>query len=246
MGNDVGIRPETDLQGFLQDLVVASAGLDDFLEGFVEATSAAPGFEPHDTTTSVALLRPRAHPLLVGSTRDARRLARLEVHLHDGPSVRAAASGRTVGVPDFSFAGEDPLFGSAALRHGVRSALSTPIAVQGPERAVITYYSSRPSSFTDEHRCAAERFAAAGATSVGLALRLARLRDRADHLAAAMESRTTIDLAAGVMMAQNRCSQEEAIEILRAASSARNMKLRELARNVLTSTVDAPVSTHFD
>lgn len=246
MGDDVGLHQATDLQGSLQDLVVVSAGLDDFLEGLIEATCAASAPGSEDTATSVALLRPRTHAVLVGSTRDARRLAQLEIHLHDGPSLRAAATGRTVEVPDFSFGSEDPLFASTALRHGIRSAFSTPIAVQGPERAVITHYAAQPSSFTCEDRRAAERFAAASATSLGLALRLARLRDRADHLAAAMESRTTIDLAAGILMAQNRCSQDEAIEILRSASSARNMKLRELARNILTSTVDAPVSTHFD
>jgi hypothetical protein len=44
----------------------------------------------------------------------------------------------------------------------------------------------------------------------------------------------------------DRCSQAQAIEILRAASSARNMKLRDLALNVLTSTSDAAVTTHLD
>ncbi|MHA7210473.1 ANTAR domain-containing protein [Arthrobacter sp. MDT1-65] len=63
----------------------------------------------------------------------------------------------------------------------------------------------------------------------------------------AMESRTTIDLAVGVIMGQNRCSQDEAIKILRAASSGRNVKLRDLASNVLVSLGQTgPVRTHFD
>lgn len=246
MGDDTIFDVGTDVRGYLQDLVLVSAGLDDFLEGFVEAATAALAQPPQGTATSIVLLRPRSQASLVGSTRDARRLAHLEVHLHDGPSLRAAATGRTVEVPDFSADPEDPLFGSAALRQGIHSAVSTPVAVDGPERAAITIYSTRPSAFSSCHVHSAEAFAAAGATALGLAIRLARLRDKADHLAAAMESRTTIDLAAGVLMAQNRCSQDEAIEILRAASSARNMKLRDLARTVLISTVDAPVTTHFD
>ncbi|WP_424991742.1 ANTAR domain-containing protein [Nesterenkonia salmonea] len=41
-----------------------------------------------------------------------------------------------------------------------------------------------------------------------------------------MESRTTIDLAAGIIIGQNRCSQEEAIAILKKASNHRNLTNR--------------------
>lgn len=62
-----------------------------------------------------------------------------------------------------------------------------------------------------------------------------------------MKSRTTIDLAAGVIMAQNRCSQATAMGILKNASSARNVKLRDVAATVIASvSSDATVITHFD
>ena len=41
-----------------------------------------------------------------------------------------------------------------------------------------------------------------------LAVRISQLAEAKAHLTAAMESRTTIDLATGAIMAQNRCSQE--------------------------------------
>jgi hypothetical protein len=44
-----------------------------------------------------------------------------------------------------------------------------------------------------------------------------------------MQSRTVINLAYGVIMAQNRCSQAEAMEILTKVSSHRNRKLRDVA-----------------
>lgn len=60
-----------------------------------------------------------------------------------------------------------------------------------------------------------------------------------------MESRTGIDLAAGIM-GQNRCSQEEAMAILVKASSGRNQKLRTLAEEIVSSiSVQGPV-THLD
>jgi AmiR/NasT family two-component response regulator len=62
-----------------------------------------------------------------------------------------------------------------------------------------------------------------------------------------MESRTMIDLATGAIMAQNRCSQEAAMKILKIASSTRNVKLREIAASVVASISEDPrVRTHFD
>ena len=45
-----------------------------------------------------------------------------------------------------------------------------------------------------------------------LAVRISQLAEAKTNLAAALESRTTIDLATGAIMAQNRCSQETAID----------------------------------
>jgi AmiR/NasT family two-component response regulator len=50
-----------------------------------------------------------------------------------------------------------------------------------------------------------------------------------------MQSRTTINLAAGIVMAQNGCSHEAAIDILMKASSIRNTKFREVAAAVVAS-----------
>ena len=62
-----------------------------------------------------------------------------------------------------------------------------------------------------------------------------------------MESRTTIDIAVGAIMAQNRCSQESALKILKIASSTRNIKLRDVAAAVVASVSEDPkILTHFD
>ena len=49
------------------------------------------------------------------------------------------------------------------------------------------------------------------AKGLRLAVRIAQHSDAASNLKAAMESRTIIDTAVGIIIAQNRCSQEEAI-----------------------------------
>lgn len=62
-----------------------------------------------------------------------------------------------------------------------------------------------------------------------------------------MESRTTIDLALGVIMGQNHCSQDAAFRILKNASSTRNVKLRENAAGIVTTlNNDGKTQTPFD
>jgi AmiR/NasT family two-component response regulator len=47
-------------------------------------------------------------------------------------------------------------------------------------------------------------------------------------------------------MAQNRCSQAEAFELLKSASSARNIKLNVVAAGLVESLGQGPIHTHFE
>jgi AmiR/NasT family two-component response regulator len=110
----------------------------------------------------------------------------------------------------------------------------------------LNFFSSEPDVFTGAVISKAQGFADQAERALRLALQIADARNVADDLSAAMENRTTIDLACGVIMAQNRCSQEEAMAMLTKASSHRNQKLRDLAADVLSRVSSGSVSTHFD
>ena len=80
-----------------------------------------------------------------------------------------------------------------------------------------------------------------------LALNITRCQDAWRDLLAALESRTVISLAAGVIMAQNRCPQDDAFRILREASKDRNIKLREVAASVIAPmAAGTEARVHFD
>ena len=49
-----------------------------------------------------------------------------------------------------------------------------------------------------------------------------------------------IDQAIGVIMAQERCTQTRAFDLLRSASQNRNVKLRDLAAAIVTSVSGEP------
>jgi AmiR/NasT family two-component response regulator len=68
-----------------------------------------------------------------------------------------------------------------------------------------------------------------------LAVRQARQVRLNDDLQTAMGTRRVIDQAIGVVMAQNRCTSEEAFRLLRQASQHRNVKLRQVATDIVTA-----------
>jgi AmiR/NasT family two-component response regulator len=79
-----------------------------------------------------------------------------------------------------------------------------------------------------------------------MAVRFSLHTDSATNLRATLESRTVIDMAIGIVMAQNRCSQEAAVQILTDASSNSNVKLRDIAKSLVDSVGGAGTRTHFE
>jgi GAF domain-containing protein len=130
---------------------------------------------------------------------------------------------------------------------GAGSALRIPLVLDGGSTAVLELYSVRPDAFSDADADAAEAFAERASSFLLLALRLARLAESRDDLAAAMQSRTVIDLAVGAIMAQNRCGRDAAFKILRNTSNNRNLKIRDVAASLISSIAgDEDLSPHFD
>lgn len=127
------------------------------------------------------------------------------------------------------------------------SSLSVPLLLEGEAEAGLNLYSTRSHGFTGEDIDMVEAYAYHASRALRLAVRISQLAESKTNLAAALESRTTINLATGVIMAQNRCSQETAMKILKIASSTRNVKLRDIAASVVASIAnDTKVRTHFD
>ena len=117
----------------------------------------------------------------------------------------------------------------------------------GDEASVaLNFFASKPGMFTANVYEKALGFAAAAHNTLHLSVRLDTAQSRADNLEAAMQSRTAINLACGVIMAQNRCSQAEAMDILTKVSSNRNRKLRDVAAELIEQLSGDSVQTHFD
>ena len=124
---------------------------------------------------------------------------------------------------------------------------------QGSWSTTVSTYSPKPGDITRNWHVidaddvvSARRHAGLISEALSIALRIARHSDVADDRRAAMESRTTIDIAVGMIMGQNGCAQEVAFGILQRASSQRNVKLRVLAEELVSSAGRSVPKTAFE
>ncbi|TNB76368.1 GAF and ANTAR domain-containing protein [Arthrobacter sp. BB-1] len=231
----------------LHDLIIGSSNVNDFLtELSGVAASALSESAGSRVECGVTLRRRKRSMTVAGSSDRAKELDRLEQVLGDGPCLAALETMRPVVLADVYADTRWPEFQKILAANGCRSVLGVPLALDDSQAAALNFFSSEPDVFTGAVISKAQGFADQAERALRLALQIADARNVADDLSAAMENRTTIDLACGVIMAQNRCSQEEAMAMLTKASSHRNQKLRDLAADVLSRVSSGSVSTHFD
>lgn len=128
---------------------------------------------------------------------------------------------------------------------GYLSAVSLPLDAGRGYAGALSFLAAERNVFTAELMSQAVGFRDLASRSLRLANQVRRASEFTDHLRSALSSRTPIDIACGLIMGQNKCSYDEAFDILARASSHRNMKLRHVAESMLESYGGAP-ETHFD
>jgi len=120
-----------------------------------------------------------------------------------------------------------------AVTSGVRSSLSLPLTVSEETIGALNMYCMQPEGFDNRLRQSLSVFAAQAVAALAMVLRQARQDQVATHLEQALASRTVIDQAMGIVMAEQRCTADEAFALLRAHSQNTNRKLRDVAAEVI-------------
>ncbi|WP_104044359.1 GAF and ANTAR domain-containing protein [Arthrobacter sp. ZGTC412] len=231
----------------LQDLVLETSDAEEFFQELAAFSAALLAPPASEIFCNVTIERRKKPVTVASSTPWAHAMDELQYRFGDGPCLAAMRTGSTMHVPDVSQEHRWPEYTRAVATKYIRSILSVPLRLEGESAASLNIYSTRAHGFTGEDITRAELFGEQSAKTLRLELRLARLPDAKNNLAAAMKSRTAIDVAVGIIMAQNRCSQDAAMKILRSASNARNLKLRDVAATVVESATPTPgLRTHFD
>ena len=148
--------------------------------------------------------------------------------LGDGPCLDAARSRRENRVDDLVVDdGRWPEFARECREDGMRSLLALPL-VSGPECVgAINLYGWAPNAF-DAFDASLVRVAASRCADAVVAV---STLDGVQRLAGQLEQ------AKGVIMAMRGVPEHEAFEVLRKTSQDRNIKVRELAHQIVTGVV---------
>jgi GAF domain-containing protein len=217
------------------DLLALLAGAGDLNAFLGELVRLAARQTPSAEACGLTLAR-RSGGVTVACTDElAERADERQYAVDDGPCLQAMREGVVVRVADMTTDERWGPYSGLAAQVGVRSSLSIPLVVEERSRGALNFYSTTPGSFTDTDEGVATRWAAQATGALAVALRIADGDDRAAQLAGGLDTRSTIGQAVGLVMAQERCSAEEAFRLLTLASQRRNVKLREVAAGVVES-----------
>lgn len=170
----------------------------------------------------------------------AGRVNDLQYRLAEGPCLDALRDGEPVRAEDTAAEPRWPRFCREAAASGVRSVLSLPLRARDETIGALNLYALAAGAFGDAQTRHAEKFAENAAGALALGLRLVSYAALTGQLRESLSSRAVIDQAVGVIMAQERCGQDKAFAALRTASQNRNLKLRQVAREIVAEVTGEP------
>ena len=230
----------------MQALLLESDDIQEFLQDFTDLLARQLSLGGPDRWCAVSLLRDRKAATAASSSPQALALDELQNSFTDGPCMTAIRADTVIRAGDLRSDGRWPEYAAAAQEQGVRAVLGLPFRLDDEAKAGLNVYSATPHDFDPSTVESIVLHVDQASSALRLAVRQALHSDTARDLRAAMESRTVIDLAVGILMGRNRCGQEEAVEILKRASNHRNVKLRDLAAELVASVSTAPSTTSFE
>ena len=163
----------------------------------------------------------------------ALQLDTVQYETDDGPCLDSLRRGATNVIRDIRQENRWPLFVDKAATVGLASSASLPLKVRDTTIGALNCYSMSIDSFGEREVRIASLFATQAAIALANARVYAATRELTEHLSEALETREMIGQAIGILMEQQRVDDREAFDILKKASQHSNVKLRNIASQVV-------------
>lgn len=157
----------------------------------------------------------------------------IEVQLNEGPSVDVLRTGRRQVSTSLVTEKRWPEFTNRALYAGIASVMSQPLPAHGSVFGALTVLSARESAFTQHSFERAAAIASSGAIVIANSNLYWQATELSDQLKEALESRAVIDQAKGILMAKEGISPDEAFSLLLKTSQTGNLKVRDIALQIV-------------
>lgn len=213
----------------LQELLLRTETLHEFL-----GELAIRAGRETDHRCGITVRGDQGQPYTVASSDElCRGLDELQYADGDGPCLEALATGVPIFVTDMTTETRWGPYPRHAAQVGARSSMSYPLISGDKPIGALNLYAFEPLAPGMQMQARAAYVAEHAAGALAIALRIAEHGKAIDNLRTALTSRSTVDQAIGILMAQQRCDARTAFELLRQASQGRNVKLREVAARIV-------------
>jgi len=155
-----------------------------------------------------------------------------------GPCLEAAAQRTPLRATISQEHDRWPEFVEAAQKAGVRASLSVPLLIAGAEDeqelvGSLNIYSHTAAAFDQFDAELMRLYSAAAGQAISNNARWQKARETLTQLETALVSRSDIDMAKGALIALHGCDPDEAFARLVDESQRRNIKLRDVVREML-------------
>ncbi|MEU0878134.1 GAF and ANTAR domain-containing protein [Lentzea sp. NPDC005914] len=228
----------TEALAVLRDAFTGEEPLDNALQRLAETAARAIADADAVTVSVMAPDRPRT----AGAT-DSRLVSvdEKQYSANRGPCLESARTLRPVRAVVGQHRDTWPEFEAVAFELGICAYLSVPVVLPASDTSearlvgTLNMYSRTAAAFDPFDESLMLLFTTAASATIANAQRWQDAQDRVQHLERALESRASIEQAKGVLMAVHACTADEAFARLVEQSQHQNVKLRDVAQNLLES-----------
>lgn len=192
------------------------------------AVESVPGAE-YASVTLVTSNSKVETPVMIGDL--AGKCDELQQELGEGPCIRSALSEETARIDDMGSETRWPLFAARAAELGISSMVCFCLYIENDTFGALNLHSSSIDAFDDESLSIGSLFAAHAAIA------FSAVREK-DQIRAALTNRDIIGQAKGMIMERYGLDPDGAFRLLARLSQDSNVKLSEIAVQVVTAGPD--------
>jgi GAF domain-containing protein len=222
------------------DTLVADFDLIEFLHKLAEHTAAV-----SDAASVGLMLADEGGELhyMAASTESARHLELFQLQHDEGPCLDCFRSGQPVTIADL--AGEDarwPAFSARAYEAGVRSVHAFPMRLRDRVIGALNVFDEDPMPFRPEDVKVVQALADVATIAIIQERAISRAETLTEQLQGALNSRVVIEQAKGMIAHRHGVDVDTAFERLRAHARRSQLRLADLAREIVAGSADIPSS----
>jgi GAF domain-containing protein len=170
---------------------------------------------------------------VAASDEPGRMLEAIQEQVGEGPCIDAFLEDGPVLAHDLAADPRWPSAGPLAAAHGVRAVLGVPVDLREGPVGTLNVYAARPHRWDESDVAAIQAYTRVIASLLRAAVRAHVSGRAATQLQHALDHRSLIEQAKGMLMERRGLDQQAAFELLRAQARSTRRRLDDVARQVV-------------